>query len=88
MTDLKTGHDILYFEDLQIGQTLKSDTYKVTKEEVIEYANKYDPQPMHTDPEWAEHEGPFGTLIASGWLTASMTMRRFVGLAPNITTGL
>ena len=43
---------------------------------------------MHLDAEWAKNEGPFGQLIASGWLTASITMRLFVGLAPNIKNGL
>ena len=45
--------------------------------EIIESARRYDPQPIHTDPEWAR-TGPFGGLIASGWHTTAMMMRLLV----------
>ena len=43
-----------YFEDMVVGsRTRSSRTYKVTREEVIEFATKYDPQPFHLDDEAA-----------------------------------
>ena len=67
-----------YFEDLVIGTISHSPrTYRVTREEVIEFASKYDPQPFHLDDE-AAAKTYFGRLSASGWHTAAMTMRLMV----------
>ncbi|MGB3625839.1 MAG: MaoC family dehydratase [Henriciella sp.] len=67
-----------YFEDLEIGTVTKAPrTYKVTREEVIEFASKYDPQPFHLDDEAAKQTF-FGKLSASGWHTAAMMMRLMV----------
>ena len=64
-----------YYEDLVIGTVTKSDlTYEVTREEVIDFAGKYDPQPFHLDDE-AAAKTHFGRLSASGWHTAAMAMR-------------
>ncbi len=45
--------------------------------EMVEFARRYDPQPIHVDAA-AAMAGPFGGLIASGWLTAALFMRLFV----------
>ena len=67
-----------YYEDLVIGTVTKSNrTYEVTREEVIEFAGKYDPQPFHLDDE-AAAKTHFGRLSASGWHTAAMAMRMMV----------
>lgn len=67
-----------YYEDLVIGTVTKSDlTYEVTREEVIDFAGKYDPQPFHLDDE-AAAKTHFGRLSASGWHTAAMAMRMMV----------
>ena len=67
-----------YFEDMVIGtRTRASRTYKVTREEVIEFAAKYDPQPFHLDDEDAK-DTFFGRLSASGWHTGAMVMRLMV----------
>ncbi len=67
-----------YYEDLVIGTVTKSErTYEVTREEVIDFAGKYDPQPFHLDDE-AAAKTHFGRLSASGWHTAAMTMRMMV----------
>ncbi|THE65994.1 MaoC family dehydratase [Salinadaptatus halalkaliphilus] len=63
-----------YYEDIEIGETDEFGEYHVTKEEIIEFAEQYDPQPFHTDEEAAK-ESAFGELIASGWHTASICMR-------------
>jgi acyl dehydratase len=66
-----------YYEDIEVGDTEEFGEYHVTKEEVIEFAEQYDPQPFHTDEEAAK-ESAFGQLVASGWHTASMCMRMLV----------
>ncbi len=65
------------FEDISVGETDSFGRYEVTAEEVVDFAERYDPQPFHTDPE-AAAETSFGGLVASGWHTAAMTMRLLV----------
>ena len=64
----------LFLDDLKIGDYFTSSTYTLTKEELLEFANKYDPQPFHLDEELAK-DTLFGGLAASGWQTASITMK-------------
>src|SRR6476660_10307811 len=64
---------MIYFEDLEIGKPAVFGTYDVTREEVIEFASKYDPQPFHLSDEEAA-KTHFGRIAASGWHTAAMTM--------------
>ena len=66
-----------FFENLQKGDRFKSETYKVTEEQIISFAREFDPQPFHLDPAVAE-KTMFGELIASGWHTAAISMRLFV----------
>ena len=66
--------DPLYFEDVKIGDTERFGHYEVTREEIIEYARQFDPQPFHLDEE-AGKASPFGGLIASGWHTGAMLIR-------------
>ena len=64
---------MIYFEDLQVGAETDFGSYEVTREEVLEFAGKYDPQPFHLSDEEAA-KTHFGRLAASGWHTAAMTM--------------
>ena len=65
----------LYFEDLHPGLKFNSSrSYKVTAEEIKEFAERYDPQPFHLD-EAAGESSFFKGLAASGWLTAAIVMR-------------
>lgn len=66
-----------YFEDLSVGETHECGSIDVTKEEMLEFAERYDPQPIHTD-EAAASESMYGDLIASGWLTCALTARCLV----------
>ncbi|THE63490.1 MaoC family dehydratase [Salinadaptatus halalkaliphilus] len=66
-----------YFEDIEIGETEEFGEYRVTEDEIVDFAEQYDPQPFHTDAGAAE-ESAFGELVASGWHTASMCMRMLV----------
>jgi acyl dehydratase len=62
-----------YFEDLQVGAETQFGSYEVTRDEVLEFARKYDPQPFHLSDEEAA-KTHFGRLAASGWHTTAMTM--------------
>lgn len=58
------------FEGKELG---KSDYLKVTQEQINRFADAtLDHQWIHTDPERAANEGPFGTVIAHGYLTLSL----------------
>src|SRR3954449_11270804 len=64
---------MIYFEDLEIGAETYFGSYDVTRDEVLEFARKYDPQPFHLSDEEAA-KTHFGRLSASGWHTCAMTM--------------
>ncbi len=66
-----------YYEDYEIGDTREFGERTVSKKEIIEFAEKYDPQPFHTDEEAAK-DTMFNGLAASGWHTAAICMRMFV----------
>ena len=66
-----------YFEDYPVGLVDEFGDIEITADDIVAFARRYDPQPMHIDPE-AAAQGPFGGLIASGWHTAALIMPLFV----------
>lgn len=60
-------------EEFTVGAELTYGEYDVTREEVLEFAGRYDPQPFHLSDE-AAAASPFGRLAASGWHTCAMAM--------------
>ena len=62
-----------YWEDIEVGAETHFGSYEVTREEVLEFAHKYDPQPFHLSDEAAARTH-FGRIAASGWHTCAMTM--------------
>jgi acyl dehydratase len=64
---------VIYFEDLEVGKESYFGSTQVTREEVLEFARKYDPQPFHLSDE-AAAKTYFGRLSASGWHTCAMVM--------------
>jgi acyl dehydratase len=64
---------LIYFEDIEVGAETDFGRYEVTREEVLDFARKYDPQPFHLSDEAAAGTH-FGRLAASGWHTCAMTM--------------
>ena len=66
-----------YFEDFQPGEVIETGSYVVPREEIIAFAQQFDPQPFHIDEE-AARRSIFGGIIASGWHTASISHRLFV----------
>ncbi len=66
-----------YFEDIEVGTKTAFGSYTVTRDEVLEFARKYDPQPFHLDDAFAA-KTHFGRLSASGWHTCAMVMSMVV----------
>lgn len=68
---------MLYYEDIEVGSIQRFGSKMVTRDEVVDFAGKYDPQPFHLDDE-AAAQTYFGRLSASGWHTGAMMMRMMV----------
>lgn len=66
-----------YFEDYVAGAQSILGPITMHAEDIVAFAVRYDPQPIHTDPRVAA-VGPFGGLIASGWHTIALVMRALV----------
>lgn len=64
----------LFYEDLHVGQRFESAAMPMERDRMVAFAAEFDPQPQHMDEELAR-ASTFGTLVASGWHTASLTMR-------------
>lgn len=77
----ETGFDLprdeRYFEDYPEGAVHEIGTFTMDPDELVAFAERFDPQPYHIDPRKAA-ESQFGGLIASGWHTASLMMRQLV----------
>lgn len=64
----------LYWEDFPVGDVREFGATEVTREMIVEFASRYDPQPFHVDDE-AARQSLFGGLCASGWHTSALAMR-------------
>ena len=65
---------MLYLEDLKAGDRFESESYEITNENIVAFAEHYDPQPFHLSNESAQ-DSFFESLAASGWQVGSITMR-------------
>lgn len=74
MTDAPDATDRFYFEDFAVGETVEIGRHRITADEIIGFANQYDPQPFHTDAVKAR-DSIYGGLIASGWQTCAIVIR-------------
>jgi acyl dehydratase len=66
--------DLLHFEDIAVGETVPFGRKVVSRDEIVEFARAFDPQPFHLDEEAAKHS-LIGRLCASGWHSCAMLMR-------------
>jgi acyl dehydratase len=80
-------HPLLYLDEITVGHRYVTRTHTITAEEIMAYSRVYDPQPFHTD-ERAAAASLFGGLAASGWHTASLSMRLLVDSGIRIAGGL
>jgi acyl dehydratase len=67
----------LYLEDLSLGARFTSAEHALDAAQIIDFATRFDPQPFHLDADAAKRTF-FQGLAASGWHTASITMRLLV----------
>jgi acyl dehydratase len=68
-----------YWDDYTLGETFETEPVTVTEESIITFAEKYDPQVFHTDPEAAK-DSFYDGLIASGHQTIGLAFAQFVRL--------
>lgn len=69
--------NLLYWEDFQPGKTFDLGSYEVPLDEIVAFAEHYDPQGFHVD-EAAAKASPFGGIVASGWHTSAISQRLLV----------
>jgi acyl dehydratase len=72
-----TSEDGRYLEDYVVGAVHEFGAITVEEADIIAFAQRFDPQPFHADPETAR-KSFFGGIIASGWHTVSLVMRMCV----------
>jgi acyl dehydratase len=75
------GSEPRYWDDVEIGERVRSAEFEFSRANIFAFANQYDPQPMHLSDE-AAAKSFFGELIASGWQTACVTFRLMVDAKP------
>jgi acyl dehydratase len=77
----------LYLEAFEVGARFRSGEYQMSEQQIIAFAAEFDPQPFHLDHAAAK-ASPFGSLAASGWHTAAVTMRLLVTSGLPFANGL
>ncbi len=78
----RKSDDLYYLDDLKVGQRFVSGAHELDAAQIKAFAAEFDPQRFHLDEEAAK-DSFFGALVASGWHTASITMKLLVeGGAP------
>jgi acyl dehydratase len=77
----------IYLDDLAVGQQFQSVSHEMTAAAIKDFAARFDPQPFHLD-EAAADKSFFRGLAASGWHTASVTMRLLVESDLKLAGGL
>jgi acyl dehydratase len=83
----KAAQNRLFLEDLQVGQRFSSGSHTIDEAQIKAYALQFDPQPFHLDHEAAKST-LFGGLAASGWHTASITMKLLVDSGLPLAAGI
>ncbi|MBM3511430.1 MAG: acyl dehydratase [Alphaproteobacteria bacterium] len=72
----------LFFEDLPPGRVLTAGPYTVERGEMLAFAGKWDPLPIHVDPDAAART-LHGGIIASGTYTIAVKQRLLTALGFN-----
>ncbi|MEY4284142.1 MAG: MaoC family dehydratase [Betaproteobacteria bacterium] len=76
----------IHWEDLEVGSSVTLGPISPSREDIIAFAQQFDPQPFHLDDEAAK-ASVFGGLCASGWHTCSLAMRLMsTQFLPNTTS--
>lgn len=69
--------EIVYFEDVTVGDRSEFGPLTISREEIVAFAQEFDPQPFHLSDE-AAAETHFGSLSSSGWHTTALLMKMMV----------
>jgi acyl dehydratase len=80
-TALPSGVDPLRFEEIELGLELQSEPFTVEADEIRRFAERWDPQPFHVDPE-AGRTSVFGGLVACSAHIFSIQSRLAHRLSP------
>jgi acyl dehydratase len=84
---MNVASNLIWWEDFKVGESAELGRHTFTEQEIIAFGRQFDPQPFHVDPEKAG-QGPFGSLIASGWHTCAVGMRLLCETLVNHTASL
>jgi len=76
-----------FLEDLQVGAYIELGRESFTKDNIIEFAQQFDPQRFHLDEDEAA-KTHFGKLAASGWHTACLWMKNVVAMRDRVQNDL
>jgi len=63
-----------YWQDILPGESFETRDITISKQDILEFAAEFDPQPYHLNPEAAE-DSIFGGFCASGWHVTALMMR-------------
>lgn len=77
----------LYFEDCVVGRQFTTEPVRLNEAEIIAFAQKYDPQPMHVDKD-AAAQSVYGGLIASGFQTVAVAAGQWLRTGSQEGTGM
>ncbi len=83
----RTDSDVLYLDELHLGQRFVSGTHAIDADQIKAFARQFDPQPFHLDEDAAK-DTFFGGLAASGWHVAAATMKLLVTSGAPIAGGV
>ncbi|WP_129116170.1 MaoC/PaaZ C-terminal domain-containing protein [Halegenticoccus tardaugens] len=67
---------MLYYEDLEVGAVHKLGSHRVTRDELVSFAEQYDPRPRHVGE--STETTTDRDVVASGWQVSSICMRLLV----------
>lgn len=74
-----------FVEDIELARTYHLGQHMVSRDEIVDFAHRWDPQEFHLDA--SGDDSPFDGIIASGWHTASVFMKLYVAEFLNDATG-
>ena len=71
----------MYFDEIDLHMTHKTAAVHITKEQILSFANQYDPLLLHTDEEYAKSTR-FGALIAPGVMSFMLVWAEYLKICP------
>jgi acyl dehydratase len=80
-------HRTLWLDDLKPGQAYESGSLCVSRDDIVAFAERFDPQPFHMD-EVAAKGSFFDGLAASGWHTSALSMKLLLTSPLSIGNGV